>query len=57
MIKYGDMKNKLKMVNHSKNSENSLLRAVAERMIEVGSRGWISKWRSIYIQLEQAMQN
>ena len=43
MMKYRDMKNKLKMLNHLKNSESSLLRAVAERIMEVGSGGYIKQ--------------
>ena len=33
MMECRDMNNKLKMVKHLKNTENSLLRAVAERMV------------------------
>ena len=42
-MKCRDMKNKLKMVNHLKNTENSLLKAVAERMVETRNGGWIKQ--------------
>ena len=42
-VKCRDMKNKLKMVKHMKNTENGLLRAVAERMVQEGSGGWIKQ--------------
>ena len=38
-----DMKSKLKMVKHMKTTENGLLRAVAERMVQEGSGGWIKQ--------------
>ena len=44
------MKNKLKIVNHLKNSENSLLRAVAEKMMNVGSGRWIEQVEEYSIQ-------
>ena len=42
-VKCRDMKNKLKMVKHGKSTENGLLRAVAERMVQEGSGGWIKQ--------------
>ena len=42
-VKCRDIKNKLKMVKHVKNTKNRLLRAVVERMVQEGSGGWIKQ--------------
>ena len=42
-MKCRDIKYKLEMVNHMKYTENSLLKAEAERMVETRSGGWIKQ--------------
>ena len=40
-MKCRDMKSKLKIVKHVKTTENGLLRAVAEKMVQEVSGGWM----------------
>ena len=43
MVKGRDMKNKLKIVKHLKNTENGRLRAMVERMVKERTGGWIKQ--------------